>query len=93
MSGIRSQKLKIQQLVAESKLARIESAIRTEPLIVRAKGIAGTVVLTKTLFGRMKHSIAAHPARPYQAMAASFAVSLLLPFLLGRTRQKHSHNK
>ncbi|MFP4351774.1 MAG: hypothetical protein ACLFRP_02440 [Puniceicoccaceae bacterium] len=92
MSGIRSQKLKIRRLVEESDFARIESAVRAEPLVARAKGAAGTVALSKSVFGRMKHSIAAHPTRPYKAMAVSFGVSLLLPFLLGRARKTLSHN-
>ncbi len=93
MPGIRSQKLKIEQLAAESNFARIESTIRAEPLVARAKGVASTLVLSKILFGRMRHSITARPAGPYKAMAVSFAVSSLLPFLLLRTRQKHSHHK
>jgi hypothetical protein len=88
MSRIRTQKLKILQLAEEANLARVESVIRTEPLVLRVRGAVGTLLLAKSIGGRITRSIASNPRNPYKAMAGTFAISLILPLLIGRSGPK-----
>ncbi len=82
MSRIRAQKLKIRSLVQESDLARVEAAIRTEPLVTRTRQAANVAQLAKTLAHRFTPG---GPRRPWFAMAVTFTLSLTLPLLAKRS--------
>lgn len=90
MFKLRSQKLKILRLAEESNLARIESMVRTEPYVAKVHGFIHTARLAKALGAKATGALRNNPKSPYAAIAGSFAVSLLLPLLFGRSKRGDS---
>lgn len=93
MSRIRVQELKILKMAEESGIARLETVVRTEPLVAKVMGLAAVAGMAKSFGSRLKGS-GRNLGRKnlYSAIAGSFVFSLFLPMLIGRSGRKNNNH-